>query len=290
MAWLAAWQRRAVPQARPGGGAGVRGQPRRDRPRRLALPGGGDGAGWLPTSRPAGAAINQLARIAGATLRVVPLELDRATADMVAQPAMTEAEFASAVAAGVAAVQPGTDLLCLGEMGIGNTTAAAAAVHRTVRRGGLDRARHRHRRCRAGPEKRDAVLAATQRHAGQPPLEVARCLGGRELAAIAGAVMAARHAGIPVLLDGFVCTAAAAPLAVAWPGALDHCLSAHCSAEAAHRRLLDALGLPAAARPRDAAGRRLRCGVGPCRSCGRRWPATPAWPRSRTAAVTDRAP
>ncbi len=73
-----------------------------------------------------GAAINQLAGVAGATLRVLPLELDRPTADFTAAPAMTEAEFAQAFAAGQDAVRPEMDLLCLGEMGIGNTTAGAA--------------------------------------------------------------------------------------------------------------------------------------------------------------------
>ena len=73
-----------------------------------------------------GAAINQLARIANAQLRVIPLSLDRPTADFTQQPALSEEEFLAAVAAGYHAVSPASDLLCLGEMGIGNTTAAAA--------------------------------------------------------------------------------------------------------------------------------------------------------------------
>ena len=78
---------------------------------------------------------------------------------------------------------------------------------------------------------------------GADPINALRRLGGRELAAIAGAVVAARQLGVPVLLDGFVCTAAVAALHVARPGALDHCVAAHVSAEAAHRRLLATLGL-----------------------------------------------
>ena len=75
-----------------------------------------------------GAAINQLAAIAGASLRVIPLALDRPTADFTTEPAMDERGFLDAVAAGYAAVPPEADLVCLGEMGIGNTTAAAAVA------------------------------------------------------------------------------------------------------------------------------------------------------------------
>src|SRR5580658_7052952 len=70
-----------------------------------------------------GAAINQLARAAGASLRVIPLSLEQPTADFTEQPAMSDDEFLAAVAAGYDAVSPG-DLVVLGEMGIGNTTAA----------------------------------------------------------------------------------------------------------------------------------------------------------------------
>ena len=81
-----------------------------------------------------------------------------------------------------------------------------------------------------------------------PPSSAIHCraaaaLGGRELAAILGATLAARHRRIPVLLDGFVCTAAAAPLGKLRADALDHAQAAHVSAEAAHRMLLEALKL-----------------------------------------------
>ena len=90
--------------------------------------------------------------------------------------------------------------------------------------------------------KQDAIDAARRRHAGLRPLGLAAALGGRELAAILGATLAARLAGIPVLLDGFVSTAAAAPLAALVPGGLDHAVVSHLSAEAGHRALTDALG------------------------------------------------
>ena len=189
-----------------------------------------------------GAAINQLARIAGAELRIIPLRLDHPTADIVTDPALTQDDFTDAWATGEAAVIAGTDLLCLGEMGIGNTTAAAALC--TALFGGADWTGLGTGIDPAGlARKRAAVQAAASRHTGLAPLEALRCLGGRELVAIAAAITAARRQHIPVLLDGFVCTAAAAPLAIASKGALDHCLAAHVSAEAAHRRLLTQLGL-----------------------------------------------
>jgi nicotinate-nucleotide--dimethylbenzimidazole phosphoribosyltransferase len=193
-----------------------------------------------------GAAINQLARTAGAALRVIPLSLDRPTADFTQAPAMDEAEFLTAVAAGYAAVPPGLDLLCLGEMGIGNTTVAAAIAAALFGGGGARWAgRGTGVDDRGLALKRVAIDQALARHAAAltDPLSTAAALGGRELAAILGATLAARHQGIPVLLDGFVCTAAAAPLQKLRPGALGHAWAGHVSAEAGHRMLLDELGL-----------------------------------------------
>ena len=74
------------------------------------------------------------------------------------------------------------------------------------------------------------------------PLEVLREVGGAELVAIAAAVVAARLRELPVLLDGYVVTAAVLPLAAVEPHALDHCAAGHCSPEPGHRRLLERLG------------------------------------------------
>lgn len=192
-----------------------------------------------------GAGINQLAAVAGARLRVAALTLDKPTEDFTEAPAMDEAAFLDAVNAGAAWVEPEIDLLCLGEMGIGNTTAAAALCAALfggqgadwVGRGtGVDDAGLR--------RKAGAVDRALERHRPllDDPLAVARALGGRELAAILGATLAARQGGVPVLLDGFACTASAVPLAKLAPGALDHAQVAHVSAEAAHRRLIALCG------------------------------------------------
>ncbi len=160
-----------------------------------------------------GAAINQLCRLAGADLSVVALDLERPTADFCEAPAMSEAECLDAVNRGMAAVTAGLDLLALGEMGIANTTSAAAicaalfggpAAGWTGPGTGLDRQGVTHKVAVVG-----RALACHAEGLGDP-LEVLRRLGGREIAAMAGALVAAREIRIPVLLDGFVAGAAAA--------------------------------------------------------------------------------
>jgi nicotinate-nucleotide--dimethylbenzimidazole phosphoribosyltransferase len=193
-----------------------------------------------------GAAINQLCRAAGAELTVVPLELDRPTADFCTAAAMSEAECLAAIERGMAALAPDLDLLALGEMGIGNTAAAAAicaalyggpAAWWTGPGSGLDR---------HGVVHKTAVVGrGLMCHAAAlgSPFEILRRLGGREIAAMAGAILAARERQVPVLLDGFVAGAAAAVLQALEPAALDHVRAAHRSAEPAHPRLLERLGL-----------------------------------------------
>ena len=190
-----------------------------------------------------GAAINQLCKAFDAKMDVYPLSLDMPTADFTIAPAMTDAECVEALQIGWNAVDPDADLLVTGEMGIGNTTSGAAisaallggdAADWTGRGTGVDDD--------GLARKTDAVARGLALHASRDPLEVLRCLGGRELAAMAGAIAAARHHRIPVILDGFICSAAALTLAKACDGALDHTVAGHLSAEGAHQRLLDALG------------------------------------------------
>jgi nicotinate-nucleotide--dimethylbenzimidazole phosphoribosyltransferase len=193
-----------------------------------------------------GAAINQLAGAAGASLRVIPLALDAPTADFTAQPALSEQEFLAAVSAGYEAVSPECDLICLGEMGIGNTTAAAAIAAALFGGGGARWAGRGTGVDEAGlARKRTVIDRALARHAAllHDPLAIAAALGGRELAAILGATLAARRQRIPVLLDGFVCTAAVAPLAKLRADTLAHVQAGHVSAEAGHRMLLEELSL-----------------------------------------------
>src|SRR6185369_11796195 len=125
------------------------------------------------------------------------------TADFTQQPAMDEAAFLTAVAAGYAAVRPDSDLICLGEMGIGNTTAAAALAAALFGGNGAQWAgRGTGVDDKGLARKRAAIDKALARHASVTgdPLLVAAALGGRELAAILGATLAARHRKIPVLL------------------------------------------------------------------------------------------
>ncbi len=193
-----------------------------------------------------GAAINALTGIIGMPLAVIALDLDHPTRDFTTAPAMTEEACLAALREGAAVVTPGTDLLLLGEMGIANSTAAAALCLRSFGDNAADWAGPGTGLDGAGVSRKAAVVdAAIAHHADAPstPFETLRRVGGRELAAIAGAVLAARHAGVPVLLDGFICCAAIAPLAAAAPGIVDHCIAGHCSAEPGHARLLARLGL-----------------------------------------------
>jgi nicotinate-nucleotide--dimethylbenzimidazole phosphoribosyltransferase len=193
-----------------------------------------------------GAAINQICKSVGAKLRVIPLKLDAPTGDFTEKQAMSEAEFIEAVAAGYDAVPGSADLLCLGEMGIGNTTAASALAASLLGGGGERWAGRGTGLDDSGlARKREAIDAGLKRHRTHhaDPLAASMIFGGRELAAILGATLAARRHRIPVLLDGFVATAAAAPLARLNPSALDHAQVAHCSAEAGHHGLCAELGL-----------------------------------------------
>lgn len=243
--WLAAWQGRVVP--------------RLDKVQMLVFAGNHGvverGVSAFPAEVTAqmvanfsggGAAINQLCKAAGAELKVLGLELDRPTADFTESPAMDWDEFLAALRQGMDQVDQDADLVCIGEMGIGNTTTSAAIAHAlyggeagdwTGRGTGVDD---------AGLARKAAVVAAARiRHQDRlaDPLEIARCLGGRELAAMAGAALAARQARIPLLIDGYVASAALAPFYGTAPGFLNHCWAAHVSAEPGHIRLLKRMGL-----------------------------------------------
>ncbi|HEV2900770.1 MAG TPA: nicotinate-nucleotide--dimethylbenzimidazole phosphoribosyltransferase [Pseudaminobacter sp.] len=262
VAWLARWQGRDMPRLDKvkvivfAGSHGVTAQGVSAFPSEVT-------AQMVANFAGGGAAINQLARVAGAELDVIPLEIDRPTGDFTQVPAMSEVEFLDAVSIGHASVAGDLDLVCFGEMGIGNTTTAAAiaaalfggkAERWTGRGTGVDD---------AGLQRKIAAIEkALKLHAEilGDPLKAAAAVGGRELAAILGATLAARQLGIPVLLDGFVSTAAGAPLAKLHPAGLAHALAGHVSAEAGHRGLLAALELP----PLLEMGMRLGEGSGAC--------------------------
>jgi len=193
-----------------------------------------------------GAAINALAGAGGLDLHITALDLDRPTADFTVGAAMTEADCLAALNAGAAAVEPGLQLLVVGEMGIGNSTAAAAlcarafggtAAHWVGPGTGVDA---------QGIARKIAVVdtaLACHRDVPAVPFETLRRLGGREIVAIAGAIVRARQLRVPVVLDGFITGSAIAPLAAAYPAITAHCLAGHQSAEPGHARLLQRLGL-----------------------------------------------
>ncbi|MEM7597763.1 MAG: nicotinate-nucleotide--dimethylbenzimidazole phosphoribosyltransferase [Pseudomonadota bacterium] len=190
-----------------------------------------------------GAAINQLADTFGAKLTVHALSLETPTADISLGPALSEVDFLEVFRTGWDAVDVTSDLVIVGEMGIGNTTAAAAmmmalyggaATDWTGRGTGLDDAALR--------AKAVIVARAVEVNPTRDGLDVLRCLGGREIVAMAAAVLRARSERVPVILDGFICSAAAACLHAMAPAALDHAVAGHLSAEGAHGKVLEKIG------------------------------------------------
>jgi len=195
--------------------------------------------------RAGGAAINQLCRASGAELSVVELALDRPTGDFTQGLALNEAELLEALAHGAMALDPAADVLLLGEMGIGNSTVAAALAQASFGGSAADWVGPGTGSDHAGIQRKIAAIeAGMARHAAllDDTFTTLMAFGGREQAAICGAVLAARVRRIPVLLDGFICTAAAAVLAKLPGDALAHCIVSHASAEPGQRLLLKHLG------------------------------------------------
>ena len=195
--------------------------------------------------RQGGAAINSLAKAIGASLSVIPIMLEKPTSDLTSAPAMSSKECVDAFELGIASVSEEDDIILLGEMGIGNTTAAAALASSLfggdptnwVGSGtGLDDIGLK--------RKLKTVKAALAFHGDQlrDPFNAMCCVGGRELAAIAGACLEARRRHIPVILDGYVSTVSAAVLWAINRSALEHCYIGHVSVEPGHGRMLGHLG------------------------------------------------
>ena len=193
-----------------------------------------------------GAAVNQLAAIMDADLKVHTMALDVPSQDFCTQAALTEQECCSAMAYGMMDANEGIDIICLGEMGIGNSTAAAALCYALYGGQAADWVGHGtgvagdalHHKIAVVEQAIETHRAVIDNGDG---LDILACFGGLELAAIAGAIIATRMGHIPVLLDGFACTAAAAVLQQIRPDILDHCQVGHLSKEPGHARLLHKL-------------------------------------------------
>jgi nicotinate-nucleotide--dimethylbenzimidazole phosphoribosyltransferase len=191
-----------------------------------------------------GAAVNQICKTYDLGLKVFELALEQPTNNITKEAALSESDCAATLAYGMEAIAGGCDLLCIGEMGIGNTTIASALCAGLFGGKGVEWVGPGTGVDAAGlARKADAVDRAIALHKPHlsDPLETLRRLGGREFAAMAGAILSARIERVPVLIDGFVATAAAAVLFKADSTALDHCIVAHCSAEPGHRKLLKAI-------------------------------------------------
>jgi nicotinate-nucleotide--dimethylbenzimidazole phosphoribosyltransferase len=227
-AWLAQWSGRAPPLVnRPlvavfAGNHGVAGQG--VSPRLVEAT-----ARSVELCAAGGAAINAVCLSYDLGLQVFDLALDLPTGDITRQAALDERNCAATMAFGMEAVAGGTDLLCLGDLGVGNSTVAAAVLcmlyggkgAEWVGRGsGADAAMLARK-----AEVVDAAVALHGSHRGDP-FEVLRRVGGREFAAISGAIIAARAEKVPVILDGFGAIAAASVLHAINPSILGHCLLA----------------------------------------------------------------
>jgi nicotinate-nucleotide--dimethylbenzimidazole phosphoribosyltransferase len=287
--WLAAWQAKEQPTVdRPtvvvfAGNHGVTDQGVSPYPREVTRQ-------MMQNFQAGGAAVNQICGTFGAGLKVFEMALDIPTKDITQDAAMTEAECAATMGFGMEAIT-GADLIAPGEMGIGNTTPAAAIYYALyggkaadwVGRGtGVDD--------EGLKRKIDAVERAVALHRDhlKDPFEVLRRLGGREIAAIAGAIVAARIERVPVVLDGYVVCAAAAVLHALEPATIDHCIAGHVSAEGAHAEVLRRIGK----KPLLDLGMRLGEGSGAALSIGIIQAALACWKGMATfdsAGVTDKA-
>ena len=188
---------------------------------------------------------NAVAAALSAGLKVLDLGVSQPTADIVVEEAMTERACAAACAFGMEAISDRPDALALGEISLGGGVAAASVAASLY---GGDPGFWSRVGAWTPPEmaemRRDAVAAALARHRGRlsDPLEALRRVGGRDIAACVGAILAARAERIPVVLDGFVTCVGAAVVHAINPRAIDHCMVGHLSAEPAHEALLERIG------------------------------------------------
>ena len=187
-----------------------------------------------------GAAINQLCKSASINLKVIPIDLDRPTNDISLGPAMNEEDFLYSINKGIESINKTSDLIVLGEMGIGNSTIASAILSASF--GGSIKkwvGRGTSNNDNVISKKIDVINKALKSNINREPLQILMSLGGREQAAILGAVLAARAFKIPVLIDGFICTSSIVPLFLLEKNLLDHCIFGHCSMEKGHKHLLE---------------------------------------------------
>jgi nicotinate-nucleotide--dimethylbenzimidazole phosphoribosyltransferase len=243
--WLARWQGKASPTldnpmvAIFAGNHGVTDQGVSAFPRDVT-------AQMVANFTAGGAAISQICALHELNLRVFELALELPTGDITLEPAMDDRMCAATVAYGMEAIAGKPDCLAIGEMGIGNTTVAAAIYAALYGGSGADWVGRGTGVDDAGLERKAAAVdraLALHRDALTDPLAILARLGGREIAAMLGALVAARHQKTPVFVDGFVATAAAAIAHAVHAESIDHCIFGHVSAEHGHRAALERMGV-----------------------------------------------
>ncbi|GAB5458448.1 MAG: nicotinate-nucleotide--dimethylbenzimidazole phosphoribosyltransferase [Henriciella sp.] len=192
------------------------------------------------------APLSAIATQVGANIRVFELAIDKPTPNISEAPAMSEKECAATIAYGFESLEGKPDLIALGVVGAGIGTAAAAVAcalyggspEYWVRPGPLIPAEMHKQRVKL-------VSDALTTHRGHltDPLEALRCLGGRELAACVGAIIAARQQGVPVLVDGFATTIAAGIVHAINPLGIEHVRAAHVTRRPAHEAAMERVNL-----------------------------------------------
>jgi len=243
--WLARWQGKAKPTfenpmvAIFAGNHGVTDQGVSAFPREVT-------AQMVANFTEGGAAISQICAQHEFNLRVFELALELPTGDITRTVAMDDKMAAATIAYGMEAIAGKPDCLAIGEMGIGNTTVAAALYAALYGGTGADWVGRGTGVDDAGLQRKAAAVdRALDRHRGNlgDPLAILARVGGREIAAMLGALVAARHQKTPVIVDGFVATSAAAIAHAVNPAAIEHCIFGHVSAESAHGKVLERMGV-----------------------------------------------
>lgn len=243
--WLATWQRRFPPRIeKPTLAifAGSHGLVESG----VSLSSNEDTRAHIEALKSGRAPLSAIAAQVGANVRVFELALNKPTPSIAETAAMSERECAATIAFGFEAVEDNPDLLAIAVSGAGVGTVAAA-VACALYGGSPEYWVRPSAQTPPGLSKKrvELVSAALKVHRGHlsDPLESLRCLGGRELAACVGAIIAARHQGIPVLLDGFATTIAAGIVHAVSPQAVSHCLASHITQRPAHEAALERIGL-----------------------------------------------
>ncbi|PHS36949.1 MAG: nicotinate-nucleotide--dimethylbenzimidazole phosphoribosyltransferase [Robiginitomaculum sp.] len=184
------------------------------------------------------AGVRGIAGSVSALFKVFDMGIEAPAADMRTAPSLSERDCAGAIAYGMEVVAENCDIIVLGNAGFGSATAAAG-IARGLFGGAAGYWAGGDGETAARRIEAVEQAALTHKEILSDPLEVLRCFGGRDIAGMVGAILAARHQGIPVLLDGFTVCAAAAIVHALNPDALDHCLAAHKTTEPAHSALLE---------------------------------------------------